>query len=62
VIFVVENNPSFHFAIALRTLIVTHRHLPQGHYPGERPVAAKPRIADDLPGEGNTPLVLKAAP
>ena len=39
VIFVVENKPLFHFAVAFRTLIVNFHHLPRSHYLGERPVA-----------------------
>ena len=39
VIFVVENKPLFHFAVAFWTLIVKFHHLPQSHYLGERSVA-----------------------
>ena len=39
VIFVVENKPLFHFAVAFRTLIVKFHHLPRSHYLGERSVA-----------------------
>jgi hypothetical protein len=42
VIFVVENKPLFHFAVAFRTLIVRFHHLLRINYLGERPEPLMP--------------------